>query len=183
MSLDVTLRMADDQIHHEKPQDDPSPEVTSVSDLLVYIGNYATSIYVRDGGQTRPLADLDVDAWAEHISYWLTNRIIPSRIVSTTDKTSSMHFDANITHNLGKMASAAGIYDCVWHPNENGITKAAQLIEPLIGGIKRLKDNPEHFKKFEPANKWGTYDAFVPWLERYLEACKRMPEADVTTSV
>jgi len=37
-------------------------------------------------------------------------------------------FEANITHNLNRMAQAAGIYEALWCPDEIGITKAAQLI-------------------------------------------------------
>ena len=45
----------------------------------------------------------------------------------------------NITHNLTKMASAAKIYSILWRPQEAGIKKAGQLIEPLEVGIKRMK--------------------------------------------
>ena len=47
-------------------------------------------------------------------------------------------FDANITHNLCAMAEEAGIYKACWRPEEIGITKAAQLIEPLRNGIARV---------------------------------------------
>ena len=39
-------------------------------------------------------------------------------------------YSSNITHNLGAMAREAGIYEACWRPEEIGITKAAQLIEP-----------------------------------------------------
>lgn len=91
-------------------------------------------------------------------------------------------FEANITHNLNVMAEKAGIYREVWRPEECGIVKARQLIEPLSKGIERLNANPAKFRKYEPENKWGTYDIFVPWLERYLAACKRHPGAKIRVS-
>lgn len=91
-------------------------------------------------------------------------------------------FEANITHNLGKMADEAGIYKHLWRPEELGITKAGELIEPLRAGLELMKSDPERFKKFEPENKWGTYKCFVPWIEAYLEACIQYPDADVRTS-
>lgn len=90
-------------------------------------------------------------------------------------------FWANITHNLGRMAKEAGIYDCLWCPGEHGITKAEQLIEPLSRGLMLMKDDPARFRKLDSENGWGTYDDFVPWIEKYLEACKANPNAHVTT--
>jgi hypothetical protein len=86
------------------------------------------------------------------------------------------------THNLGAMADEAGIYDIVWRPEENGITKAKQMIEPLANAITAMMADPERFKKFDAPNGWGLYEHFVPWLERYLEACKAHPEANVRAS-
>jgi hypothetical protein len=90
--------------------------------------------------------------------------------------------DGNITHNLGKMASEAGIYQCLWRPEELGITKAAQLIEPLEKGLADLKARPDHFEQFNATNGWGMYKHFVPFVEEYLKACKEHPDADVGVS-
>lgn len=89
-------------------------------------------------------------------------------------------FSANITHNLGAMAREARIYRQLWRPEEVGITTARQLIAPLKRAIKAMKAEPERFRKHDASNGWGVYDDFLPWLERYLEACKAMPEATVT---
>jgi hypothetical protein len=88
-------------------------------------------------------------------------------------------FSANITHNLSKMAEEAGIYYCLWRPEELNITIAKQLINPLRIGLKKMKDNPEKFKAFNPPNGWGTYEHFVPWLEEYINACEAYPEANI----
>jgi len=88
-------------------------------------------------------------------------------------------FDANITHNLNKMAEAAGIYMEVWRPEEIGIDRAHQLISPLKKGLRKLKENPGFYRILESANGWGKYDNFVLWLEEYLKACKNNPDAFV----
>jgi len=89
-------------------------------------------------------------------------------------------FDANITHNLNTMAGKAGIYFYVWRPEELGIEVAGQMIETLRDGVERMKKFPEYFKQFNASNGWGTYEDFVPWLEKYLEACIRYPKAKIS---
>lgn len=91
-------------------------------------------------------------------------------------------YHANITHNLNKMAAEAGIYKCLWQPEEIGITKAEQLIEPLSLGRGQLLENPEHFAQFNPENGWGSYNGLVQFVERYLIACKQFPDATVRVS-
>jgi hypothetical protein len=91
-------------------------------------------------------------------------------------------FNCNITHNLGGMAEAAGIYKHLWRPEELGIKKAKELIEPLEVGLALLKSDPERFKEFNPLNLWGSYDGLVSFVEKYLAACKEYPNADVSAS-
>jgi len=89
---------------------------------------------------------------------------------------------ANITHNLAPMAKEAGIYQHLWRPDEIGITKANQLIEPLQMGLGKLMSDPEHFKRLDSPNGWGTYLHFVPFVEKYLQACIDNPDADIRIS-
>lgn len=91
-------------------------------------------------------------------------------------------YSDNITHNLGKMAREAGIYEYLWRPDEICITKAEQLIKPLEEGLALLKREPKHFEQFNAPNGWGMYEHFVPFVERYLEACRENPDADVSVS-
>lgn len=120
-------------------------------------------------------------------------------------------FQANITHNLNGMAAAAGIYEAVWRPAEMDPTRAARireqeqaknyhgpggayaiereavihardLIEPLRAGLALLRSDPARFIAMNPENGWGSYDTFVPWVERYLAACERYPDARVEVS-
>lgn len=91
-------------------------------------------------------------------------------------------YTANITHNLTAMADAAGIYEQLWRPDEIGMVKAAQLIEPLRAAVALMKADPATFEAHNPANGWGSYAHFVPWIERYLAACEEYPDADVNVS-
>lgn len=96
---------------------------------------------------------------------------------------SKMHYyDANITHNLVEMADAAGIYKALWRPEEIGITKASQLIEPLEKGLALLLADPDKYKQFDSPNGWGLYVNFVPFVQRYLNACKEYPHAIIRVS-
>jgi hypothetical protein len=95
---------------------------------------------------------------------------------------SSEGWSANITHNLTAMADEAGIYKEVWRPEEVGITKASQLIEPLRKGIGLMKADRARFELHNSPNGWGLYENFLPWLEEYLKACEDNPDAEVEVS-
>lgn len=102
--------------------------------------------------------------------------------VSLTRVQPTQVYSANITHNLGAMAEAAGIYQHLWRPEEIGITKARQLIEPLKQGLERLKSEPEKFEKYNSPNGWGMYEHFVPFVENYLKACEEFPDSEVSAN-
>ncbi len=57
--------------------------------------------------------------------------------------------------------------------------RASDLIEPLTAGLAAMKADPARFEKLNASNGWGLYEHFVPWVERYLEACKTHPAAFV----
>lgn len=40
----------------------------------------------------------------------------------------------------------------------------------------------QHYFPNNSPNGWGTYKYFVPWLEKYLAACKEYPDAVVEVS-
>jgi len=86
-------------------------------------------------------------------------------------------FDANITHNLGKMAEAAGIYKCLWHPAESGFARAEQIIPILEEGIRLMEVDPAKYEALNAENGWGTYANFLPWCKAVLAACKENPDA------
>lgn len=91
-------------------------------------------------------------------------------------------FSSNITHNLGKMAGKAGIYDALWNPAGVGASKAKHIIPALEFGLECLKRRPSYYRQFDSKNGWGLYIHFVPFVEGVLAACKQYPEADISTS-
>jgi len=102
--------------------------------------------------------------------------------VSATEPDPDEVYWANITHNLNTMAGEAGIYKELWRPDEIDVTLAAQLIEPLEVGLKRLEDDPARYQQFNPKNGWGTYAGLVSFVRRYLAACKQYPTATIRIS-
>jgi len=125
---------------------------------------------------------IDGERCYTEIDEW--NRLNPDNPLPSTgiiDDTDYV-FEANITHNLGEMALAAGIYHEVWAPDEVGIKFAKDLIAPLKAGIEKMVADPEAFKKFDARNNWGTYAQFLPWLRKYLQACINSPNAEICVS-
>jgi hypothetical protein len=108
--------------------------------------------------------------------------------VSLTYERPKTAFMANITHNLGEMASQVKLekgltlYDVLWRPDENNLYVAYQLIELLDEGLTQLVDNPVLFRKYAPENGWGTYKGLVKFVAMYLVACENNRDADVSVS-
>ena len=98
---------------------------------------------------------------------------LPARVITDV-------FSANITHNLNKMADAAGLYQVIWHPEELDFTEAKQLIKPLKVGLELLKSDPDKFRAFNPPNGWGDYVTLVDFVEKYLAACIAWPKAAIS---
>lgn len=134
------------------------------------VAKSGTGVFVRDNGQTRELTVEEVK------EKWSTAEVGEQEYESDTV------FDYNITHNLGKMAGEAGVYEALWRPEEKSWTKAGDLIETLEAGLKELKDKPEHYQQFNPENGWGSYDGLVEFVEQYLAKCKEYPEAEIRVS-
>lgn len=128
-----------------------------------------SGIFIREAGSVREISRAEWDT------------AFPGRepVIAVTDEDDEGVYSANITHNLGRMADAAGIYKALWRPEEIGITHAHQLIEPLRAGLGLLRERPGHFKQFNPENGWGNYDNLVAFTEQYLAACERYPQAEV----
>lgn len=91
-------------------------------------------------------------------------------------------YDRNITHNLGRMAEAAGIYTHLWRPDEIDITTARQLIDPLRTGLADLLATPDAYRKYDAPNGWGKYEHLVAFVTDYLAACEANPDATVRVS-
>lgn len=100
---------------------------------------------------------------------------------SVTTRSETLH-SQNITHNLNDMARAAGFYDALWRPDENGIVTAKQLADAIEPGLADMKSNPAKYKVHDSINGWGTYEGFIPWLNQLVDACRRNPDALVKVS-
>lgn len=132
----------------------------------------SSGIFVRENGQTKEISRTE---WDERN---------PGRepCAAVIAEETNEVYSANITHNLVAMASEAGIYEHLWRPEEIGITKAAQLVDPLRAGLALMKSDPPRFEKHNAKNRWGIYEDFVPWVEQYLAACEANPTANVRVS-
>ena len=100
--------------------------------------------------------------------------------VTLTANRPSEVYTANITHNLNTMAEEAGLYEYLWRPEDLGCYKAEDLILPLTNGLKRLENEKEYLKTFNPVNGWGDYDNLKELVRDYLRACKENQDADIS---
>ncbi len=126
-------------------------------------------IFIREDGQTKQISRGEWD------------RRFPGRepVTIEEDAEDFCVYTANITHNLGAMADAAGIYEFLWEPAKAEIEIAAQLVGPLTIGLERLRADPEKYRAFNPKNGWGNYEGLVRFVDDYLSACRAYPRATV----
>lgn len=150
-----------------------SLDVHLEADFPPTVPNDGSGIFIRRNGQTVEMTRAEWD------------RAFPGQepvVVMAEANVNCTVYSANITHNLNKMADAAGIYRHLWRPEELGITKAKELIEPLHNGLEKLKEDPARFDQLNPSNGWGTYAGLVSFVENYLAACIKHPEAIIRVS-
>jgi hypothetical protein len=97
-------------------------------------------------------------------------------------------YEANITHNLGKMADAVvldngkTLYQVLWRPDDHGWKFARDISDMLDAGWNILLSDPERFKQFNPENGWGSYDGLVNFVYKYRNACWDNPDAELRVS-
>lgn len=149
----------------------------------------AYGIFIREGGAT---IEISAEEW---------NRRNPDRKVDVEIQEYETYdvYETNITHNLGKMAGKAGIYEALWRPHrlkadynipENdhnaeyeyeskSHTEAREIISIVEKGLADLRKRPDYYKQFSAENGWGTYEQFVPWVAKYLNALKEYPNAKI----
>lgn len=118
--------------------------------------------------------EVGLSEWAlDDLQEWLEDRLgarLPREEVV---------FEANITHNLAPMAKEAGCYQEMWRPDEVGIKTASEVLPALQAAAERLRANPDHFRKLNPKNGWGSYEDLLVTITEYLKACKQYPDAFV----
>lgn len=138
----------------------------------------STGIFARIDGQTRELTR------EEAIKYFPD--VDPSSIVEEEIETNEF-WHGNITHNLTKMAEDCisfdeydqcyNLYDLLWRdtqaPFKDDYLNA--YIAHLAYCLYILKSDPEHFKKFNPPNGWGTYEQLVEFVRSFIHALIDMP--------
>lgn len=139
----------------------------------------STGIYARIDGQTRELTPEECvqkfpDAYA-HIDD-----------VPVDSYVSNEFWHGNITHNLTEMAedclssnnSDYTLYDLLWRDTQEPFTGdyLNVYIAHLAYCLYVLKNDPEHFKKFNPSNDWGTYEQLCDFVEQFIKALVNMPE-------
>lgn len=105
---------------------------------------YRGGIFIRRAGEIK---EITLTEWRErypgHAFTWVD--------IADSDEAGKIEvYSGNITHNLGRMAAEAGIYEALWRPEEKQYTKAEQLIEPLEKGLEKLRSNPDYFKLSTP---------------------------------
>lgn len=150
-----------------------SLDVYLMSNITITKKNRGSGIFIRENGATKEITD---EEWRERYP-----GREPVRSLSE-DSTTNELYTANITHNLNKMAEAAGIYHHLWRPDELGITTARELIFPLSKGLGRLMSAPSVYKEFNPDNGWGDYDGLCEFVFNYIKACQQYPAAKVEVS-
>lgn len=148
--------------------------------LNVYLTSGANTksgsgIFVRENGQMKEISRAE---WDERFPG--REPIIANPIIANQDEGGDEVYSANITHNLNRMASEAGIYEFLWQPDRVNISKANQLVTPLRKGLILLKSDPWRFKRFDSPNGWGTYEGLIIFVQNYLKACEQYPEAVVS---
>lgn len=131
-----------------------------------------SGIFVRENGRT---VEISAEEWNERHPE-------AEPIQASQEYESCELYSRNITHNLGKMASEAGLYKWLWRPDENGIEAAGQLVPHLREGLGILLTEPERFEQLNPSNGWGDYRGLVDFVTDYLIACARHPTAKVEVS-
>jgi hypothetical protein len=130
-----------------------------------------SGIFIRKGGQ---MIEVSREEWDRR-----NPGCDPVVFLGPDEEETNCVYRANITHNLGSMATEAGLYGLLWRPEEMEINKAAQLIGPIESGLAKLKSDPDHFKQYNPPNGWGNYDLLVRFTDEYLAACRAHPDANV----
>ncbi|MEI6556740.1 MAG: hypothetical protein WCL70_14220 [Paludibacter sp.] len=134
------------------------------------ISKKGTGVFIRENGNNRELTISEIQ------------EKYPNAEIEVLEYETDCVFQANITHNLGKMATEAGIYYACWRPEEIDAKVAKDIIPLLEKGFEDMKSKPDYYKQFDSSNGWGIYVDFLPWVEEYLKACKAYPEAEISVS-
>ena len=138
-----------------------------------------TGVYIRENGETKELSTKQ-----EVLTHFPDMN--PDTIEEKTYEDDT-YFHINITHNLVTMAdeckvhgtcnynsdsAVVTLYDLMWHPkdNLNITTPNMDYLEDIMSCYRKLLEEPNFFKKFNPDNGWGTYEQLVKRTKEYINA-------------
>lgn len=138
-----------------------------------------TGVYIRENGETKELTTKQ-----EVLTHFPDMN--PDTIEEKTYEDDT-YFHINITHNLVTMAdeckvhgtcnynsdsAVVTLYDLMWHPkdNLNITTPNMDYLEDIMSCYRKLLEEPDFFKKFNPDNGWGTYEQLAKRTKEYINA-------------
>lgn len=157
-------------------------------DVALYIKNNeyriptkqeGTGIWIREDGRNK---EISWEEWREKFGE-ATPCILANTEKDVEDEVCI--YEANITHNLVRMAEYVELYEVLWRPEElfGYDAKAEELIPYLQRGIDLLIKTRDKCKTlYSPSNGWGTYEGLLTFTTNYLEACRQYPKARVWVS-
>lgn len=102
-------------------------------------------------------------------------------------------WNANITHNMGKMARAIPVvidgfgfqtlYNYIWRPDEMSKKVDTTIMsKALTEGIISMIKNRKELIQYNPENGWGDYDTFLEWIIAYKNFCEDNPKCEIEVS-
>ena len=138
-----------------------------------------TGVYIRENGETKELSTKQ-----EVLTHFPDMN--PDTIEEKTYEDND-YFHINITHNLVTMAdeckvhgtcnynsdsAVVTLYDLMWHPedNLNITTPNMDYLKDIVICYRKLLEESDYFKKFNPDNGWGTYEQLVKRTKEYINA-------------
>ena len=84
----------------------------------------------------------------------------------------------NITYNITPMYTKAMGKNL----SDFNDKKCAEIIPILRIGVMEIENNPEKYKKHNPANGWGNYEGALQYLTKLLINCEENPLCTVKVS-
>jgi hypothetical protein len=86
----------------------------------------------------------------------------------------------NITHNLQPMWHKAGIYDALYESEGQVVTDL--YVDRIRRAVQEMETNFNDYQKLDSPNGWGLARNALPWLQRWLAACRANPGATIHVS-
>lgn len=146
-----------------------------------------TGVYIRENGETKELETKD-----EVLKHFPDTN--PDNIKETSYEDNE-YFHINITHNLTEMAdqcevtgscdynlnkenSFITLYDLLWHPKDNLNIEVPTLdyFNDVVACYRKLLENPDFFKQYNPANGWGSYEGLVKKTKEFIAALTKISD-------